>query len=812
MRYCSRCLAAYRTDPPRCPNDGAEVVPSVEDPLVGHDIGGRYKIVKRIANGGMGVIYRAEHLEMGKHFAVKVLYGDVAADEKNVERFKQEARAASRLDHPNIISITDFDRTDHGLLYLVMELLHGEDLYRRVARKGPYDVPRAVSVVRQICRGLGNAHGQGLVHRDLKCENIYLARREETSDFVKILDFGLAHLRDAATIAEGPRDSEIGMVFGTPEYMSPEQALGHTADARSDLYSLGIIFYRLLTGVLPFTAQHPLDVCTQQILDPPRPLQVVRPDVDVPDELEAVLRRLLAKRPEDRYRDAAAVLAALDPFPPNERYGLPSSTVVRRRKSFVPAPRDEPGRGRRGVDPTDLPASELPTGELPAREQTAPRAGRADPTAPFFSIVEQRVEPGAQPPGVEEDTTPAPPGAPDPELPAAMRLEPESEAETSDSHLPTRLRLDTKAIQHLATQRHAPAPETAPPTTSSVQPAPARGRFGWLAWAAGVVAVLAGAAGIVYVAGFRLQGMAHDDAHDAVPTAGAGSGVPAPPATARPPSADEGVTAAALATGATVIAAADGTAAPAATAALPGSAAALGSGEARTAGPRGTAVSGSATATATVAPAGTAAVAPAGTATVAPAGTAAAATGPTATAVTARPGTGKVALSVADASKPASAAPETGKPETAAPAKTGKPGPTKAYLAASSCVRGALAKLKMPPGDLSLDPDLGAAMRDAAAQARAGSYAAATVATAKVCDALKHYDFNRKMLAAKLSAVGKALDRVEKKAGVVAAAPLRGRWNKVAAAMPKSLASPASRRAMYQELSAIAAAIPKKMR
>jgi serine/threonine-protein kinase len=720
MRYCTTCMAAFRTDQQRCPNDGGEVVVRADDPLVGHDIGKRYKILKRIAHGGMGVIYRAEHLEMGKHFAVKVLYGDVAADEQNVERFKQEARAASRLDHPNIISITDFDRSDQGILYLVMELLHGEDLYRRVARKGPYDMPRAVSVIRQICRGLGNAHHQGLVHRDLKCENIFLARREETNDFVKILDFGLAHLRDVTTLDGGRSgQSEVGIVFGTPEYMSPEQALGHQAEARSDLYSLGIIFYRLVSGVLPYTAQHPLDVCTQQILDPPRPLRQVRPDItDIPDELEAVIRKLLAKRPEDRPKDAAAVLALLDPFPPYERYGLPSATVVRSAQPFVLAPRDEPGRGRRGVDPRFSHASsELPSEELP---------GSPHPPMHTAPISPARTSPPGEP--LMAMSPPPMPGPP---------------AETSDGALPTFLKLSTQAIQRLAHERAADAPSTAPPTTSSIE-VPPRGKNAWIAWAGGIVGTLAAALLIVAVVGGVKLGdlftsTADHAADTSEPRSATATGAGAAPeiATAR---------------------AETGTAAPAATAA--------------------------ATATGTLT-----AAAPE---TAASPATAAATAGATALAATAASDDG--------------AGSDDGSGSGKRHPRAGPGAAAKAFKSASACVKSAAARVGVSASDLAFDPEIGPLVRSAAADARSGAWGPAGAAEARACDALARFDFNRKFLAAKLSAAGAAVDALEAKSGAAAAAPLRARWNEVVAAMPSSLGSAAARKAVYGKLAAIASA------
>jgi serine/threonine-protein kinase len=214
------------------------------DPLIGEVLGERYKVGAVLGEGGMATVYRAEHVLIGKEFAVKVLVGDVAADPKMVERFKREAQAASRLDHEHIIQVTDFGSTPEGLLYIAMELLQGKDLATAIHREAPFEPARAVRISRQIALGLAHAHERGLVHRDLKPENIMLVPRDEQPDFVKILDFGLARVRESAHRNEGERLTSSGMVFGTPEYMCPEQALGKEVDARGDLYALGVVVYR----------------------------------------------------------------------------------------------------------------------------------------------------------------------------------------------------------------------------------------------------------------------------------------------------------------------------------------------------------------------------------------------------------------------------------------------------------------------------------------------------------------------------------------------------------------------------------------
>ncbi len=325
--YCPRCGASLRE---AAPAEGAEL-----DPLVGRLIDGRYRVIERVGTGGMGVVYKVEHQRMGKIAAMKVLHGDLARDREVMKRFRREAEAVSQLTHPNAVQTFDFGTTADGALYLVMELVRGEDLGSILKRDGPLPFRRAAPIFIQICGALGEAHELGIIHRDLKPENILVSRTKDGHDHVKVLDFGLAKL------SEREESSEVtgkGEVIGTPYYMSPEQIRGENLDQRSDLYSLGALMYRVLAGQPVFTAKTPVGVLTKHISDDPIPLAERAPGVSA--AVEAVVMRCLAKRPEDRFASADALREALAPL-----YEAARATTQSR-------PPSEPGVPPVGPSPT----------------------------------------------------------------------------------------------------------------------------------------------------------------------------------------------------------------------------------------------------------------------------------------------------------------------------------------------------------------------------------------------------------------------------------------------------------------------------
>jgi serine/threonine protein kinase len=248
---------------------------------LGSVIDGRYKVTELIGEGGMGKVYLAEHVEIGKRVALKVLHPSYSRMPDLVERFRREARAASKIGHPNIVDVTDSGATPDGSVYFVMEYLEGVELGSVIEREGPLDVARALRITTQICRALSAAHREGIIHRDLKPENIFLIVKGGEADFVKVLDFGIAKTTEAEAARER-RLTSPGMAMGTPEYMAPEQAAGRPADARTDVYSLGAIMYEMVTGVPPYQGDNFMEILTKKATtDPASPISI-RPELPVP--------------------------------------------------------------------------------------------------------------------------------------------------------------------------------------------------------------------------------------------------------------------------------------------------------------------------------------------------------------------------------------------------------------------------------------------------------------------------------------------------------------------------------------------------
>jgi serine/threonine-protein kinase len=259
----------------------------------------------------MGTVYRATHTLMDKPVALKILRAELATDAEAVARFHREARSASRLDHDHCIRVTDFGQSDDGLLFLVMELLDGYSL-SYVTRRGPVPAARAAAIGVAIGEALQHAHDAGIIHRDLKPDNVFLARRARGREIVKVLDFGLAKL--ASDSALGPSITRDGTVFGTPEYMAPEQAEGEKLDGRTDVYALGVILYQLVCGEVPFKSSNFVALLTKQVSEEPTPPRDRRPDLEIPPGLELVIMKCLAKHREDRYATAGEIADALEPF------------------------------------------------------------------------------------------------------------------------------------------------------------------------------------------------------------------------------------------------------------------------------------------------------------------------------------------------------------------------------------------------------------------------------------------------------------------------------------------------------------------
>ena len=295
---------------------------------------GQFRILERIGTGGMGSVYKAEQGAMNRMVAIKILHPKLASRKDLVSRFRREARAMSQLTHPNTVKVFMYGELEtDGSLYIVMEYLEGRNLNRAVKRGGPMTTDRAVPILIQVCGALQEAHALGIVHRDLKPENIFLCKHMGLDEYPKVLDFGLAKVTEQQMKPGSIQLTQEGMVFGTPEFMSPEQAQGKTLDAASDIYSLAIILYEALTGKLPFEARTPMEYIQKHVVAEPLPLSGRVPGLEFPAGLDQVIAIALRKDPRARYQSAIEFAAALRPFA-----GEQSSAVLDTIFQLTPAP------------------------------------------------------------------------------------------------------------------------------------------------------------------------------------------------------------------------------------------------------------------------------------------------------------------------------------------------------------------------------------------------------------------------------------------------------------------------------------------
>jgi serine/threonine-protein kinase len=367
------------------------------DKLIGQTLDGRYHVEKKIGEGGMGVVFSARHAVIERPLAIKVLKREAMRDTATIRRFIQEAKAASRIGHPNIVDVTDFGTTPDGMTYSVMEYVPGQTLGTALRLGAPFAAVRAIRITAQIARALAAAHDKGIVHRDLKPENVFLLDRDGRPDFVKIVDFGIAKVTPPAGKAAEPRLTRAGSVFGTPEYMAPEQAAGRSdTDGRVDIYALGVIFYEMICGRVPHRGDSMVRTLAMQMLDPIEPPSRVRPDLHIAPELEAVVMHALVKKREQRYQTMGELLEALEAvLPPAVAQSVTGSPVY----ALAPLP---PGADPRVV--ASLPAMALQSSEPGA---PAPASARAASAASSSSSSPSSSPPGQSAPGTHPGVEPA---------------------------------------------------------------------------------------------------------------------------------------------------------------------------------------------------------------------------------------------------------------------------------------------------------------------------------------------------------------------------------------------------------------------
>jgi tRNA A-37 threonylcarbamoyl transferase component Bud32 len=310
MKTCPTCGRQYADTNTLCPADGTVLKRGAkDDTLIGQVLAGKYRIDEKIDEGGMGCVYRATHVLMEKVIAVKVLHPALAADDKIVARFTREAKAASRISHPHAISVTDFGEAENGVVYLVMEYLRGRTLKDIIREGGAMPLARVVEIVRQVAGALDAAHAEGVVHRDLKSDNIMLEEAADGGDWAKVLDFGIAKIQQDVDQTD-PGLTAPNLIIGTPQYMSPEQcSQASDIDARSDIYSFGVIVYETLAGHVPFAGDSPTAIMLKHLQETPPSILDERKDL--PAGVGRVIARALAKRPEDRYQKAGELADAL---------------------------------------------------------------------------------------------------------------------------------------------------------------------------------------------------------------------------------------------------------------------------------------------------------------------------------------------------------------------------------------------------------------------------------------------------------------------------------------------------------------------
>ncbi len=363
MKYCDVCHFTYPNEFTTCPKDQA-LLRITADLAPGTVIRDKYLILEKIGAGGMASVYRAKHLAFGEIRALKVVSTKLMDDDAFIRRFKTEAVVTRKLQHPNAVRVDDLDTTEDGRPFIIMECVEGRDLRALIQREGPLPVDRALNIARQVASALTEAHHLGITHRDIKPDNILLVNQEDGTELVKVLDFGIAKVREGAMdLGGGYTATKTGMVVGTPQYISPEQAMGKQGDAidgRADLYSLGVVLYEMLTGHLPFDSDTPVGLLLHHIQTIPTPPHELCPELGIPEALSLLLMKALEKDRTRRFQSADEMSAALD----QPQQWATTAFYTPEALAEAPAPA-APSRARRMTPPRPI---------TPPRAMTPPRA------------------------------------------------------------------------------------------------------------------------------------------------------------------------------------------------------------------------------------------------------------------------------------------------------------------------------------------------------------------------------------------------------------------------------------------------------